>query len=75
MQKIKNCIIIVVVVFLLTGCGAEHNMKKGEKFLAIGEYYEASNHFKQAYSRTKATEREKRGQRAAKMAYCYDRMG
>ncbi len=75
MQKIKNCIIIVVVVFLLTGCGAEHSMKKGEKFLAIGEYYEASNHFKQAYSRTKATEREKRGQRAAKMAYCYDRMG
>ena len=65
MQKIKN----------LTGCGAEHSMKKGEKFLAIGEYYEASNHFKQAYSRTKATEREKRGQRAAKMAYCYDRMG
>ena len=75
MQKIKNCIIIVVIVLLLTGCGAEHSMKKGEKFLAIGEYYEASNHFKQAYSRTKATEREKRGQRAAKMAYCYDRMG
>ena len=66
---------LALIVLLLTGCGAEHSMKKGEKFLAIGEYYEASNHFKQAYSRTKATEREKRGQRAAKMAYCYDRMG
>lgn len=68
-------ILLALIVLLLTGCGAEHSMKKGEKFLAIGEYYEASNHFKQAYSRTKATEREKRGQRAAKMAYCYDRMG
>ncbi len=68
-------ILLALIVLLLTGCGAEHSMKKGEKFLAIGEYYEASNYFKQAYSRTKATEREKRGQRAAKMAYCYDRMG
>ena len=43
---------IAVMTFVLTGCGADKNMKRGEKYLAIGEYYAAANQFKQAYTKT-----------------------
>lgn len=66
--------IVVMLCGMLTACGLEQNLKKGEKFLALGEYYDAAEQFKQAYSKTSPKEREKRGQRAAKLAYCYDRI-
>ena len=59
---------------LLTACGAEKNMKRGEKYLAIGEYYDAAGEFKTAYSKMQSKERERRGQCARKMAYCYTRI-
>lgn len=49
-------------------------MKKGEKYLALGEYYDAAGEFKTAYSKMQSKEREKRGQCARKMAYCYTRI-
>lgn len=58
----------------MTGCGADKNLKKGEKYLAIGEYYDAATQFKQAYSRTSPKERERRGQIALKIAYCNERI-
>ena len=36
------------VASLLTGCGAEKNLRKAEKYLAIGEYYDAATQFKTA---------------------------
>lgn len=66
--------ISLAVCLLLTGCGIDKNLKKGEKFLALGEYYDAADQFKQAYSKTPTKERDKRGQRALKMAYCYDKI-
>ena len=57
----------------MTACGIDKNIKKGEKYLALGEYYDAADQFKQAYTKTPTKEREKRGQRALKMAYCYER--
>ena len=65
---------VVAVCAVLLSCGAEKNMKKGEKYLAIGEYYDAADEFKKAYSKTQAKDREKRGRCAAKMAYCYSRI-
>ena len=62
------------MLIMTASCGADKNMKKGEKFLAIGEYYEAAVQFKKAYGKTPPKERDKRGQRAAKLALCYDRM-
>jgi tetratricopeptide (TPR) repeat protein len=50
-------------------------MKKGEKALAIGEYYDASVYFKRAYASTSAKERDLRGKRAGRMAYAYHKMG
>ena len=43
-------------------------MRKGEKFLALGEYYDAAEQFKKAYSKTPSADRELRGQRALKAA-------
>ena len=58
----------------VASCGADHYMKKGDKFLAIGEYYDAAEAYKVAYNKTPSKERAKRGERAAKLAYCYDRI-
>ena len=56
---------------LLTGCGAEQAIKKGDRFHALGEYYDAATQYKKAYSQTPAKERTQRGQVALKMAECY----
>ena len=59
---------------VLVSCGAERNLKRGEKYLALGEYFDAANEFKQAYQKTPPKERERRGQIALKMALCYEKM-
>ena len=56
---------------LLTGCGAEQAIKKGDRFHALGEYNDAATQYKKAYSQTPAKERTQRGQVALKMAECY----
>jgi len=58
----------------LVSCGADHYMKKGEKAMSIGEYYDASLYFKRAYSSTPTKERDLRGQRAARLALAYHKM-
>ena len=73
-KKLYLFIYIVAVALLLTGCGAEQAMKKGDKFYALGEYYDAATQYKKAYSQTPAKERKLRGQRALKMAECYRRI-
>ena len=58
-----------------TACGgADSAMRKGDKFFALGEYYDAANQYKRAYQMTPAKERALRGQRAAKMAESYRRL-
>ena len=67
-QLAISCWLLAV---LLTGCGAEQAIKKGDKFYALGEYYDAATQYKKAYSQTPAKERNLRGQRALKMAESY----
>lgn len=62
-----------LLTLLLFSCAVDKNMKKGEKYLALGEYFDAANEFKQAYSKTPSKEKQKRGERAMKMAFCYER--
>ncbi|MBQ0049343.1 MAG: OmpA family protein [Bacteroidales bacterium] len=59
---------------MLCSCGAENHVKKGDAFFAIGEYFDAAAEYKRAYSRTKVSEKMKRGERAWKMAECYRRI-
>ena len=65
---------IVFLLILFTSCGIDKNLRNGEKHLALGEYNEAANQFKQAYAKTPAKERTNRGIRAAKLAFCYDKI-
>ncbi|MBQ2209367.1 MAG: OmpA family protein [Prevotella sp.] len=73
-KRVYLIIYIAVAVMLLTGCGAEQAMKKGDQFYALGEYFDAATQYRKAYSQTPAKERTLRGQRALKMAECYRRI-
>ena len=64
----------VLTTTMLAGCGADKNLKKGEKYLAIGEYYDAANQFRQAYSKTAPKEKARRGDIALKIAHCNERI-
>lgn len=65
---------MTIAICILTGCGADSYMKKGDKYYALGEYYDAATQYKKAYSATSAKDREDRGKRALKMAECYRRL-
>ena len=67
-------ILLLCCLVLFASCGADKNLKKGEKFLALGEYFDAADQFKQAYTKTPAKERDNRGKIALKMAHCYDKI-
>lgn len=67
-------VLTLAVSILSVGCGADKNLKKAEKYLALGEYYDAANQYKQAYRKTPAKERDARGKIALKMARCYDKV-
>ena len=74
MQKLVNILYVVVVAVLLTGCGADSDIKKGDKLYALGEYFDAAEMYKKAYAKTPSKERKLRGERALKMADCYRRI-
>ncbi len=67
-------IVMAFVALLMASCGSEKNLKKGEKYLALGEYYDAASQFKQAYSKTAPKDKDKRGQIALKIAHSNERI-
>ena len=66
--------LVLALILMLVSCGAERSFKKGEKFLALGEYFDAAAQYKKAYSNTKPKDKALRGKYAAKMALCYNRI-
>ena len=74
MRRVYTILYIIVCSVLLISCGAEQAMKKGDKFYAVGEYFDAAEQYKKAYSQTPTKERAIRGQRARKLADCYRRI-
>lgn len=66
---------IAALLLIIVGCGADNYARKAEEYYAIGEYYDAAEEFKKAYSNTPVKEKAKRGERAWKMAECYSRIG
>ena len=65
---------LLLMVLLLASCGADQNLKRGEKYLALGEYYDAANEFKKAYQKTPSKDREKRGRISKRQALCWERI-
>jgi len=74
MRRQLNILFTIVATLLLAGCGADQAMKKGDKFYAVGEYYDAAAQYRKAYTQTPSKERELKGQRAMKLADCYRRI-
>ena len=70
----QGLLLVSCVTLLLTSCGVDRNIKKGEKHLSLGEYYDAANQFKTAYQRTSPKDRRQRGELSLKMAECYERI-
>ena len=73
-MKIEKFILLWVLAFILTSCGADAYMKKGDQHYAIGEYFDAAEQYKKAYTNTPAKEKTTRGKRAVKLAECYRRI-
>lgn len=73
-NKFSTYILLATITLLVASCGADRYMKKGDKYLAIGEYYEAAIEYKTAYNKTPPKDKALRGQRARKLAHCYDRI-
>lgn len=74
MRKILMIFQVMMLSVLLCDCGAEQAMKKGDKFYAVGEYYDAAAQYRKAYSGTPTKEKAKRGQISVKLADCYRRI-
>ena len=71
MRKVIYILYITLFTLLLGSCGAEQAVKKGDKYWAVGEYYDAAEQYKKAYTHTPSKERATRGKRARKLAECY----
>ena len=67
----RSIVVVAVAVTAISACGSDKHLRKAEKYLALGEYFDAATEFKKAYQTTPPKERDKRGQRALKMAKCY----
>lgn len=63
------------LLLIIMGCGADNYARKAEEYYTIGEYFDAAEEYKKAYSNTPVKEKAKRGERAWKMAECYRRIG
>ena len=74
MRKALTILYSIVCTVLITSCGADQAMKKGDKFFAVGEYFDAAAQYRKAYTHTPNKERAVKGQRAMKMAECYRRI-
>ena len=74
MRRLHTIIMIAVTTLLLVSCGADLAMKKGDKFYAVGEYFDAATQYKKAYTQTPNKEKALKGQRALKAADCYRRI-
>lgn len=73
MHRLNRIILFLFVTLSVASCAVDKNLKRGEQYLALGEYFDAANEFKRAYAKTSPKEKQKRGERARKMAYCYDK--
>ena len=73
-NKLRYLPAIFLIATLLVSCGVDKAIKKGDRYAAIMEYYEAAKEYKSAYRRISPKDRKKRGTVAWKMAECYRKM-
>ena len=74
MRKVAAYLYISTMALLLLSCGADQAVKKGDKFYAVGEYFDAAAQYRKAYTQTSNKDRAFKGKCAMKMADCYRRI-
>ena len=56
MKSMKNilriCVYVALLMVLMSRGGADAAMKKGDRFFALGEYYDAATQYRKAYQQT-----------------------
>lgn len=71
MEKFIRYALYSLLLLLMSSCGWENSVKKGDQSWALGEYNDAANFYRKAYSTIPSKERTKRGEIAYKMANSY----
>ena len=61
----------LLAVLLVTACGSEKGIRKGDHYAAIMEYNDAAKEYKKAYRKISPKDRKLRGEVAWKMGECY----
>lgn len=71
MKKFIRIFLLGTLLLLMQSCGWESSVKKGDQSWALGEYFDAANHYKKAYATLPSKDKKKRGEIAYKMANSY----
>ncbi len=66
--KLALLVTVMMTAMMMVSCNGDKNLKKGEQYWAIGEYYEAAQEFAKAYAKTPPAQKERRGMIAYKVA-------
>ena len=66
--KLALLVTVMMTAMMMVSCNGDKNLKKGEQYWAIGEYYEAAQEFAKAYAKTPPAHKERRGMIAYKVA-------
>lgn len=61
MRKLSIILLTILCAILTVSCGADQAVKKGDKFYAVGEYYDAATQYRKAYTQTPSKERTLQG--------------
>ncbi len=62
------------MLLVLDGCSTDRTIRKGDRHLALGEYYDAATQYRKAYRQLSPKQKEQRGKVSLKMAQSYARI-
>ena len=62
------------ILLVIVSCSTERTIRKGDKHLALGEYYDAALLYRKAYRQLSPKQKEQRGKVSLKMAQSYARI-
>ena len=62
---------LLLIILSAVACSSEKAIKKGDRYAAIMEYYEAAKEYKKAYRKISPKERKQRAEVAWKLGECY----
>ena len=74
MKFYRHTFLLTLLLLLLASCGAESILRKANQSYALGEYNEAAQLYKKAYTKTDSKDKHLRAERAFLVGECYRRI-